>query len=67
MRDKVFPDTNIFVYAIDSSPELMQKRDIARGLIREQIENQAGVISIQVVQKFYHVATKKITIQRPMF
>jgi len=60
MKDKVFLDTNIFVYAIDSSPESIHKRDIARGVIREQIENESGVISIQVVQEFYQVATKKI-------
>lgn len=60
MKDKVFLDTNILVYAIDSSPELCRKRDVAREVVREQIENESGVISIQVVQEFYQVATKKI-------
>jgi hypothetical protein len=44
MRDKVFLDTNIFVYAIDASRETTLKRDIARGLIREHMENQSDVI-----------------------
>jgi predicted nucleic acid-binding protein len=60
MRDKIFLDTNIFVYAIDASPETTPKRDIARVLIREHIENESGVISIQVVQEFYQVATGRI-------
>jgi predicted nucleic acid-binding protein len=60
MKDKVFLDTNIFVYAIDSSPELSRQRDIARRIIRKQIENESGVISIQVIQEFYQVATGKI-------
>lgn len=60
MKGKVFFDTNILVYSIDSSSELSRKRDIARGLIREHIANEAGVISIQVLQEFYQVATRKI-------
>jgi predicted nucleic acid-binding protein len=62
MKDKVFLDTNIFVYAIDSSAELSFKRDIARILIREHIANESGVISIQVVQEFYQAATRRIAI-----
>ena len=62
MKDKAFLDTNVFVYAIDSSPELGAKRDIARRLIREHIENESGVISIQVVQEFYQVSTRKIAV-----
>ena len=60
MKDKVFLDTNIFIYSIDSSPESSHKRDTARDLVREYIENESGVISIQVLQEFYQVATRKI-------
>jgi predicted nucleic acid-binding protein len=60
MKDKIFLDTNIFVYAMDSTPEMSLKRDTARRLIREHIENESGVISLQVIQEFYQVATKKI-------
>jgi predicted nucleic acid-binding protein len=62
MKDKVFLDTNILVCAIDSTTESNFKRDIARRLIRENIENESGVISIQVIQEFYQVATRKIEI-----
>ena len=60
MSDKIFLDTNIFIYAIDSSPVFIAKRDIARRLVMEYIENESGVISIQVLQEFFQVATRKI-------
>ncbi len=62
MQDKVFLDTNIFIYSIDASPGQNKKRDVARRIIREHIENESGVISVQVMQEFYHVATHKIAI-----
>ncbi len=62
MSAKVFLDTNIFIYSIDASPDLINKREIARNVIRRHIENETGVISIQVVQEFYQVATQKIQI-----
>ena len=62
MRDKDFLDTNIFVYAIDTSPRLKKKREVARHLIREHIQNETGVISIQVLQEFYQVSTRKIQV-----
>ncbi len=60
MKDKCFLDTNVFIYAIDTSPHLKNKREIARHLIREHIQNETGVISIQVLQEFYRVSTCKI-------
>ncbi len=60
MKDKVFLDTNIFVYSIDSSAELKQKRDVARELVMTHIRDESGVISIQVLQEFFQVATRKI-------
>lgn len=60
MKDKVFLDTNIFVYAIDSSPELIHKRDIARGVIREQIENESGVISLSFWDALILQAAKSV-------
>ena len=62
MRDKDFLDTNIFVYAIDTSPRLKKKREVARHLIGEHIKNETGVISIQVLQEFYQVSTRKIQV-----
>jgi predicted nucleic acid-binding protein len=62
MKDKVFLDTNVFVYAIDSSPRERKKRDIARELISKTIERENGVISIQVVQEFFQVSTQRIKV-----
>ena len=60
MKDKIFLDTNIFVYYIDSSTELKQRRDVARKLVTSHIREESGVISIQVLQEFFQVATRKI-------
>ena len=60
MSDRVFLDTNIFIYSIDSSPVQTDKRDKARELIREHLETEAGVISIQVFQEFFAASTRKI-------
>lgn len=60
MKGRVFLDTNIFIYSIDSSGELREKRDIARELVKAHIRDESGVISIQVLQEFFQVATRKI-------
>lgn len=62
MKDKCFLDTNVFIYAIDTSPDLKGKREGARHLIEEQIQNETGVISIQVLQEFYQVSTHRIQV-----
>ena len=60
MKGKVFLDTNIFVYSIDSSAEQKEKRNVARKLVKTHIREESGVISIQVIQEFFQVATTKI-------
>jgi predicted nucleic acid-binding protein len=60
MKDKIFLDTNILVYSIDSSTELKQKRNVARKIVTTHIRQESGVISIQVLQEFFQVATRKI-------
>jgi len=62
MKDKVFLDTNIFIYSIDSSPDQNKKKNVAREIVRKHIRNESGVISIQVLQEFYQVATRKIEV-----
>jgi len=57
MRDKYFLDTNIIVCSFDKQDG--QKREIARNLISEGLENQNTSISYQVVQEFINVATRK--------
>ena len=58
MADKVFFDTNILVYAFDRGDAARQKT--ASELLEESIRAQAAVISLQVVQEFYVVTTRKI-------
>jgi len=62
MPGKCFLDTNVFIYAIDSSTDLKKKSATARQLIEEYIRNEEGVISIQVLQEFYQVSTRKIQV-----
>ena len=62
MSDKVFLDTNLFVYAVDNSKAERDKSERARQLIRTAIEHNSGVISVQVLQEFYNTATRKIAI-----
>jgi predicted nucleic acid-binding protein len=62
MSDKIFLDTNIFIYSIDKSQQEKRKRDIAQKIIKESIRNESGVISIQVLQEFFQVSTCKIKI-----
>jgi predicted nucleic acid-binding protein len=66
MKDKVFLDTNVFIYSIDSSPPLKEKADIARQIVKEHISDGTGVISIQVLQEFYQVSTQKIQVPLSM-
>ena len=60
MSAKSFLDTNILIYAIDTSAKEKKKREHARDLIRHHIINDSGVISIQVLQEFFQVSTHKI-------
>jgi predicted nucleic acid-binding protein len=60
MRGKYFLDTNIFVYAFDSTAP--EKKALARRLIMKAVESGQGVISFQVAQEFFNVATRKFKI-----
>lgn len=58
MNDKIFIDTNILVYAYNLQANI--KAETARDLIKLIWENENGVISMQVIQEFYVILTKKI-------
>ena len=58
MKDKVFIDTNIIVYAHDRSSG--DKHAIAREIMDYLWEKRRGVISVQVLQEFFVCVTKKI-------
>lgn len=58
MSDKVFVDTNVFIYAYDL--DTGAKHEAAAGLIRDIWERRCGVTSTQVLQEFYINVTRKI-------
>jgi len=61
---KVFIDTNILVYALDSYDHKKQK--LCRQALQELESGNDGVISTQVMQEFYVAATKKLNIDPAM-
>lgn len=56
--DKVFVDTNILVYAHDVDEG--QKHLTARTLVEEIWQAKTGVVSLQVLQEFFVILTRKI-------
>jgi predicted nucleic acid-binding protein len=55
---KFFIDTNLFVYTIDKKD--LVKQAIARKFVRKVVDEHIPVISTQVIQEFYVVATAKL-------
>jgi len=53
-----FVDTNILVYAHDDSAGA--KRDQARALVEQLWESRDGCLSVQVLQEFFVIVTRKI-------
>jgi predicted nucleic acid-binding protein len=58
MNDRVFIDTNVFVYLFDS--EEPRKQQIARTLLETLATSAILVISTQVLQEFYVSVTRKL-------
>jgi predicted nucleic acid-binding protein len=54
---QTFVDTNVLVYAHDASESL--KQPIARMVLDQLWRDRSGVVSTQVLQEFYAVATSK--------
>ncbi len=61
MIAKTFIDTNILIYAMDNKNK--EKKNKAREILKGLQEEKNGVISTQIIQEFYVVATKKLSIQ----
>jgi predicted nucleic acid-binding protein len=55
---KIFIDTNIWVYSLDSKDQ--EKRNHARQILRKIVDAHQPVLSTQVIQEFYVVATAKL-------
>lgn len=56
---RIFVDTNIFIYAFDTSAD--KKREWADGLIEAIWKSGNGCVSVQVLQEFYVNVTRKGT------
>ena len=55
---KIFIDTNILVYTLDQKN--VEKRDMARKIVKKVVESHQPVISTQVIKEFYVVASNKL-------
>jgi predicted nucleic acid-binding protein len=55
---KIFLDTNILVYTLDTNNAAKQK--MAQNILIQISENEKPVISTQVLQEFYYASTTKI-------
>jgi predicted nucleic acid-binding protein len=58
---KTFLDTNILVYAVDSSD--LRKQQTAKQCIKDAGLLNSGVVSTQVLQGFYNAAVNKIGLE----
>ena len=58
MTDLFFVDTNILVYAKDKSES--EKQPLARKWLEHLWKTQQGRISIQVLQEYYQVVTRRL-------
>jgi predicted nucleic acid-binding protein len=58
---KVFIDTNILIYSIDTA--VPSKQQTARELLKSLNNKNLGVISTQVLQEFFVAATKKLGVE----
>ena len=56
MRDKVFVDTNIFIYAYSDDDILKHQK--ARKLFQKDLANSSITVSVQVLNEFYSVMSK---------
>ncbi len=61
---KVFIDTNIFVYTLDNDEREKQKK--ARAILKRVVEGHQAIVSTQVIQEFYVVASTKLKADRTL-
>lgn len=60
MSDRAFFDTNVLVYAFDRGDARRQR--IASELLEAALKAGTGVLSLQVLQEFYVVTTRRIRV-----
>ena len=61
MSVRSFFDTNVLIYADDADQP--EKRSIAAKLLNAHRHDRTGVLSIQVLQEYFVVATRKLKIE----
>lgn len=61
MTARCFVDSNVLIYAEDRSSG--PKRYQARRLIQEVMRTKTGVVSLQILQEYFAVVTKKLGIE----
>lgn len=61
MMSKTFIDTNIIIYSLDQADPVKQAQ--ARDLLKSLQESRSGVLSTQVFQEFFVVATSKLGVE----
>ncbi len=61
MSERVFIDTNVLVYADDADAKVKQKK--AREILKKHIGAGTAVLSTQVLQEFYAIATRKLGLE----
>lgn len=64
MNGRIFIDTNILIYADDADSGL--KQGIAQAIIAGALQSGVGVISTQVLQEYFAVATRKLHVPPDM-
>lgn len=57
--ERTFVDSNVLLYAHDASET--ERQPVARALLEGLWANRTGVVSTQVLQEFYVVATRKFS------
>jgi predicted nucleic acid-binding protein len=63
MTAACFVDANVLVYTYD--PTDLRKREVAAALVDQLWREQSGRISIQVLNEFYAVVTRKVAFSVP--
>jgi predicted nucleic acid-binding protein len=58
MSERVFIDTNLLVYADDAGAGA--KRDRARTILTPLVRTRKAVVSTQVLQEYFNIATRKL-------
>lgn len=60
---KTFVDSNILIYGMDA--QAGARHQLAKRALEELWRDQSGAVSLQVLQEFYYIATRKLASPLP--